>query len=143
LYEGGESLRLQGPEIRRGENGVLRLLRYIGMLNVPYEVDDRDQEFFFDSRWVRVNHGGIFVPSVELGDRVEEGTVLGTVFDPLGGERAVVKSPVAGRVIGMALAQVVIPGFAAFHIGDEQALQPAPPPPGQSPLEVADLEHTE
>ncbi len=143
LYEGGESLRLQGPEIQRGENGVLRLLRYIGMLNVPYEIDDRDQEFFFDSQWVRVNHGGIFVPAVELGDRVEVETVLATVFDPLGGERAVIRSPVAGRVIGMAMAQVVIPGFAAFHIGDQQAPQPDPAAPGETPPEVADLEHTE
>lgn len=140
LYEGGESLRLQGPEIQRGENGVLRLLRYIGMLNVPYEFDERDQEFFFDSSWVRVNHGGIFVPAVELGDRVEVDTVLATVFDPLGGERAVVRAPVAGRVIGMAMPQVVIPGFAAFHLGDRNAPRP---PPGATLPEVADLEHTE
>jgi len=26
-------------------------------------------------------------------------------------------SPFSGRIIGMALSQVVIPGFAAFHIG--------------------------
>lgn len=140
LYEGGESLRLQGPEIQRGVNGVLRLLRYIGMLNVPYEFEERDQEFFFDSTWVRVNHGGIFVPSVELGDRVEVDTVLATVFDPLGGERAVVRAPVAGRVIGMAMPQVVIPGFAAFHLGDRNAPRP---PPGATLPEVADLEHTE
>ncbi|MDG2304828.1 MAG: succinylglutamate desuccinylase/aspartoacylase family protein [Candidatus Binatia bacterium] len=143
LYEGGESLRLQGPEIQRGENGVLRLLRYIGMLNVPYEVEEREQEFFFDSNWVRVNHGGIFVPSVELGDRVEVDAALATVFDPLGGERAVVRAPIAGRVIGMAMAQVVIPGFAAFHIGDERAPQPEPAGPGDPRPEVADLEHTE
>lgn len=143
LYEGGESLRLEGPEIQRGENGVMRLLRYIGMLNVPYEVDERDQEFFFDSQWVRVNHGGIFVPAVELGDPVEVDSVLATVFDPLGGERAVVRAPVAGRVIGMAMPQVVIPGFAAFHIGDRRAPQPEEAAPGETPPEVADLEHTE
>lgn len=143
LYEGGESLRLEGPEIQRGENGVMRLLRYIGMLNVPYEVEDRDQEFFFDSRWVRVNHGGIFVPAVALGDQVEADTLLATVFDPLGGERAVVRAPVAGRVIGMAMPQVVIPGFAAFHIGDRRAPKPDPAAPGEILPEVADFEHTE
>lgn len=143
LYEGGEALRLEGPEIQRGENGVMRLLRYIGMLNVPYEIEERDQEFFFDSRWVRVNHGGIFVPAVQLGDLVEVDSVLATVFDPLGGERAVVRAPVAGRVIGMAMPQVVIPGFAAFHLGDRTAPKPEPAAPGESLPEVADLEHTE
>ncbi|MCK5190898.1 MAG: hypothetical protein KAR12_12665, partial [Methylococcales bacterium] len=31
--------------------------------------------------------------------------------------RSKLKSPYKGRVIGMALNQVVMPGFAAFHIG--------------------------
>ena len=143
LYEGGEALRIQGPEIRRAENGVLHLLHYIGMLNTPHEVTSTEQEYFFGAHWVRVNHGGIFVPSVSLGDHVPSGAPLATVFDPLGGERAVVRAPVAGRVIGMALPQVVLPGFAAFHIGDQNAPEPEPAPPGQVLPEVADFEHTE
>jgi hypothetical protein len=43
--------------------------------------------------------------------------VLGAVTDPISSERAIVRSPYDGRVLGMALNQVVIPGFAAFHIG--------------------------
>jgi hypothetical protein len=39
------------------------------------------------------------------------------VTDPISNERTIVFSPYEGRLIGMALNQVVIPGFAAFHIG--------------------------
>ena len=37
--------------------------------------------------------------------------------DPISSQRTIVRSPYDGRVIGMALNQVVIPGFAAFHVG--------------------------
>jgi hypothetical protein len=43
--------------------------------------------------------------------------VLGAVTDPISSERTSILSPYDGRVLGMALNQVVIPGFAAFHIG--------------------------
>jgi predicted deacylase len=54
-----------------------------------------------------------------LGDTVEVGEVLGTVTDPLTNERGTVIATIQGRIIGMAVPQVVIPGFAAFHIGVE------------------------
>jgi len=54
---------------------------------------------------------------VRLGAKVKEGDVLGTVTNPLSNEVMQVRSPFDGRVIGMALNQFVLPGFAAFHIG--------------------------
>jgi hypothetical protein len=45
------------------------------------------------------------------------GDELGSVTDPISNERSIVRSPHDGRVLGMALNQVVIPGFAAYHIG--------------------------
>lgn len=37
--------------------------------------------------------------------------------DPVSNERSRLIAPVSGRILGMAVSQVVIPGFAAFHIG--------------------------
>jgi hypothetical protein len=48
------------------------------------------------------------------------GDPLGTVTDPVTNERSTVIAPFRGRIIGMAVPQVVIPGFAAFHIGVEE-----------------------
>ena len=74
---------------------------------------------------VRVADGGIFLPARSLGDKVGAGDTLGTVTDPITNERSEIRSPRAGRIIGMALSQVVIPGFAAFHLGDESAPLPS------------------
>jgi hypothetical protein len=66
---------------------------------------------------VRSDQGGILLTSVRLGGKVKEGDILGTVTNPISNEVMQVRSPFDGRVIGMALNQFVLPGFAAFHIG--------------------------
>jgi hypothetical protein len=58
---------------------------------------------------------------VSLGQRVSEGEVLGTITDPITNSRARLEAPVRGRILGMALNQVVIPGFAAYRIGIEKS----------------------
>jgi len=114
-YEAGEPMRFQAEEIERGFEGTRQLLATLGMLGRPARSDG--PEIFYLSRWVRVNDGGIFLTDRELGESVDAGEVLGTVTDPVSNDRSQVIAPVSGRVIGMALSQVVIPGFAAFHIG--------------------------
>ena len=53
--------------------------------------------------------------------------MLGKVTDPISNSRAEIRSPVDGRVIGMALNQSMRPGYAAYHIGirktEEQLLE--------------------
>ncbi len=118
-YEAGEPMRFHGREIDRGVEGLHYLLASLGMTSGAKPDEDADQRLFFRSRWVRVNDGGIFITSSELGDSVEVGDVLGTVTDPISNERTKIIAPTSGRIIGMAFSQVVIPGFAAFHIGIE------------------------
>jgi hypothetical protein len=45
------------------------------------------------------------------------GYLLGTVTYPVTNDRSTLRAPFDGRIIGMALPQVVIPGFATFHLG--------------------------
>jgi hypothetical protein len=130
-YEAGEPMRFQRDEIERGVRGVAGLVRALGMSDAapasadPAAADDpapREPTVFLRSRWVRVDDGGILTTSVGLGERVAEEALLGLVIDPIGGQRAEVRAPFAGLVIGLAQDQLVIPGFAAFHI----ALSPQP-----------------
>ncbi len=116
IYEAGEPMRFQPSEVEQGVRGVLELLARKGMLASGPRRGQR-QEIYYRSRWVRVNDGGILLASVGLGDAVKTGDELGSVTDPISSERTIVRSPYDGRVLGMALNQVVIPGFAAFHIG--------------------------
>jgi hypothetical protein len=56
---------------------------------------------------------------VKLGDRVRVGDELGKVVNPINNQEFPLTSPYNGRIIGMALNQVVMPGYATYHIGME------------------------
>jgi len=88
---------------------------------------------YYESRWVRADQGGILLSSVSLGEKVDPGELLGTVTDPITNVRVEIRSPLAGRVLGMALNQVVLPGFAAYHIGIETSDDGELPPEDSSP----------
>ena len=72
---------------------------------------------FFESRWIRANQGGLLSTAAVLGMDVKRGDVLGTITDPITNERASVVAPFDGRVLGMAVNQLVMPGYATFHLG--------------------------
>lgn len=57
------------------------------------------------------------ISSVEVGERIQEGAVLGSMVNPITNESFDVVSPYSGRVLGMALNQFMLPGYAAFNIG--------------------------
>lgn len=70
-----------------------------------------------DSSWVRTNAGGFLFSEVELGQQVKLGQRLGHVIDPVNNARTEIVAPFPGQVLGKALNQQVLPGYAAFHIG--------------------------
>lgn len=119
-FEAGEPMRFQIQGIEAGVDGTMRLLSALQMLERSVE-PKAPPDFYYRSRWVRVDEGGILLTEVVPGARVAPGDTLGTVTDPISNHRQVVTSPFAGRIVGMALGQVVIPGFAAFHIAIEGA----------------------
>ena len=114
--EAGEPTRFQNKEISRGVEGSRNMLSALGLLDGG-DTGPRQQRIYYRSRWVRVNDGGIFITQRKLGERIGSGDLLGTVTDPVSNERTHLVAPVSGRILGMAVSQVVIPGFAAFHIG--------------------------
>jgi len=80
---------------------------------------------YYRSTWVRATRGGILLADVSLGSTVRPGDLLGTITDPMNNASTKLYSPHAGRIIGMARNQVVMPGFAAFHVGIQTAEAPA------------------
>ena len=118
IYEAGEPYRFQRHEIDRGVEGVENVMAYLDMIDRE-EQEVPDARVYEKSRWVRAARGkaGFFFPSAELGDFVNKGDTLGAVIDPLTDESFDVISSVAGEVIGMAVAQPVLSGYALFHLG--------------------------
>lgn len=115
-FELGEPQTLQPEHVDFGVLAVDTLIDKLGMMD-RFRLWSEKQPVFYASRWVRSDQGGILITAVKLGATVKEGDVLGTVTNPLSNEVIQVRSPFIGRVLGMALSQFVLPGFAAFHIG--------------------------
>jgi predicted deacylase len=115
-FELGAPIRLQPKEIEHGVKAMETLLNQLGMVE-RFRVRRQPQPIYYDSRWVRAGAGGFLFADVALGDQVSAGQRLGRIVDPITHEEYLLQSPFAGRVLGMALNQVVMPGFAAFHIG--------------------------
>ncbi len=117
-FELGAPVRLEPVEIEHGVTAIETLMNAMGMTQRVRQWREK-QPIYYESRWVRVPRPGMLFSDVRLGDRVRLGQRLGRVINPLNDEVSELVSPVRGRVIGMALNQVVMPGYAAFHVGEE------------------------
>lgn len=139
-FEAGAPTRLEPTEIAQAVAAIERLMQQSGMREDPEAAEDaalvpdpaaigvahpEPAPIFLDSRWVRANSGGLLISDVTLGQRVQSGQRLGRVIDPLSNVERYILAPVAGRVIGMAQNQAVLPGYAAFHLGTETSEQQA------------------
>jgi hypothetical protein len=123
LYEAGEPGVIDADEIGRGVAGIRTLLAALEMRDGE-TTHTAEQRLYGETQWVRADASGIYVPTVRPGDSIATGQPIATITDPFSKQRASVVAPTSGRVLGMALGQVVIPGFALFHLGIEA---PAPP----------------
>ncbi len=153
-FEAGAPARLEPSEIAEAVAAIERLMLHFEMVKAP-ETEGallipapevlqalEPAPMFLDSRWVRANSGGLLISEVVLGQQVKAGERLGRVIDPVRNVERYIRSPVAGRVIGMAQNQAVLPGYAAFHLGtatseqqavEEAALPQAPEPVAEDP----------
>ena len=114
--EAGGPSELELAEVKHGVKGIKTLLETLDMVKKRRRWSD-PEPVYYRSSWVRADNGGILLADVSLGTSVRKGDLLGTITDPMNNARTEVRSPWSGRVIGMARNQVVMPGFAAFHIG--------------------------
>ena len=115
--EAGEPLRLEVGVVERGVRGLRDLLGHLGMIPSRTVFDRRRQPVYYRSTWVRAEHGGILLAKADLGDRVRAGDRLGSIIDPITNGMSPVLSTSDGTVLGLAVNQFVMPGFALFRIG--------------------------
>jgi len=116
--EAGGPSQLELAEVKHGVKGVETLLTALGMTRRTRLWGD-PEPVYYRSSWVRADNGGILLSDVSLGSTVRKGDLLGSITDPMSNARVELRSPYSGRIIGMARNQVVMPGFAAFHVGIE------------------------
>ena len=117
LYEAGEALRFDELSIRVGVQGILAVMRAIGMLPAS-----RRQRALVkpltarSSTWVRAPISGILRTPIGLGRHVSAQYAMGTIGDPFGEDTVTVKAPADGLVIGRLALPLVYQGDALFHL---------------------------
>lgn len=122
--EAGGPSQLELAEVKHGVKGIETLLSTLGMTRRTRFWGD-PEPVYYRSSWVRADNGGILLSNVSLGSSVRKGDLLGSITDPMNNARTELRSPYSGRIIGLARNQVVMPGFAAFHVGIQTDPVPA------------------
>ncbi|MFA0811337.1 succinylglutamate desuccinylase/aspartoacylase family protein [Microbulbifer epialgicus] len=114
--EAGAPMVLDERSVSHSVKGIRTLLNQLGMVS-KFRLWGDPEPVYYNSTWQRSSTGGIIFSEVQLGEFVRKGDLLGTVTNPITNVRTEIRSEHNGRVLGMALDQVVQPGFAAYHIG--------------------------
>ena len=135
--EAGAPNNLQKGAVEDGVSSILSAMSSLGL--APQKFWRRNEEpVFYQSTWIRARQGGILFSKVELGDSVKKDSVLGLLSDPITNKTTEIITPIEGRVIGMALNQVMYPGFAAYHIGLKSSAVEAAQPQELIPEDIID-----
>ncbi|WP_235898625.1 succinylglutamate desuccinylase/aspartoacylase family protein [Parahaliea maris] len=125
--EAGAPMVLSEDNVAHSVKGVRTLLNHLDMLS-KFRLWGDPEPIYYNSTWQRAPEGGIVFSKVLLGQTVRKGDLLGTVTNPITNVRTEIRSSYNGRIIGMALNQVVQPGFATHHIGIEAPEEQISPP---------------
>ena len=152
--EAGGPHQLDESAVDAGVKSLETLLQNLGIQDGK-RFWSSPQPVFYQSDWVRADQGGILMSTVKLGDKVREGQVLGSVIDPVSNTGSAILAPFNGRILGMAVNQVVQTGFATHHVGVETAAEKVqeeaieqdlsvkePTPPGDCVADITDTGNT-
>ncbi|CAN5649386.1 succinylglutamate desuccinylase/aspartoacylase family protein [soil metagenome] len=117
VYEGGEARRFNRHAIEVGTQGVLRVLRALGMRGGgqgPASVSRESRS----TRWVRAGRSGLVRLDVEPGSDVEKGQAIGVIKDAFGDRTLRVRASASGVIIGQTRQPNVNRGDALVHIAE-------------------------
>lgn len=117
VYEAGEALRFAELAIRPGVQGIVNVMRALGMLPASRRRRAGAEPFVArSSAWVRAPESGMFRGTKPLGARVQRGESIGKITDPFGDAEITVTADHPGLVIGRTQLPIVHQGDALFHV---------------------------
>jgi len=118
--EFGESTTVQPPYVEYAVAALRTALGNLGVIEQP-TASQVPQPVYEKPYWIRTERGGIFLSRKRLGDAVQGGEVVGVIANPLTDQQTEIVASGAGRILGLASEQFVLPGYGVFHIGREAA----------------------
>lgn len=115
VYEAGEPMKFQQPLIAKGFQGVVNVMRELGMTD-GHTKRMNHQIVVKNHRWVRARNGGILAFDVQPGAIVPKGRVVAHIMRPFGTTVKKLRAPFTGLVVGVTTIPMVLPGSAICHI---------------------------
>jgi len=126
LFEAGEGLRFDEFSVRSGVAGILRVLRYKGMVaGKGIAKVKATPQFCRSSKWLRAPTGGLLRTFRADGDLVREGELMASVSDPFGETDDDIVAPFDGIIVGRAVLPIVNEGDAVFHLARVKSVERA------------------
>ena len=119
VFEGGESVRLDGLSIENGLKGMRRVMSALHMTDEK-QIGTQKSIYIPKSSWIRASQSGMFIWSKSSGSKVVKGEPLGVINDPFGTKSVTVLSKYNGYIIGHNNGSVVNQGDALYNIGLEK-----------------------
>lgn len=119
VFEGGESVRLDGQAINTGLNGMKRVFAHLDMMHKESSGSDTKSLIIKKTSWLRAPYSGIFIWSKKSGNYIKKGEPIGVLKDAFGNKSITISASREGYIIGHSNASVVNQGDALFHIGYE------------------------
>ncbi len=120
LFEAGEALRFDESSIKTGVDGILRVMKQIGMIKSDQKHRITKTFIAQSSSWLRAPKSGINIPKIKLGSFVKKGDVISEITNPFGDRKTIIKAHESGIIIGISLLPLVNKGDALFHIATEK-----------------------
>ena len=120
LYEAGEILRFDENAIETGLNGILNVMKKIGMINQAPKNEEQKIFVALSSSWLRASQSGVFIAEIKLGDMVQKGQIIGSISNPFGDNKIEIRASEDGMVIGLTMMPLVNKGDALLHIASQK-----------------------
>jgi predicted deacylase len=117
LLEAGSQGRRDEEDVLFHYDAVINLMKHVGMLPGDPPAPRKTVRFLDDFIAVSAGKEGIFYPSVNPNDLVEEGQVLGEIRDFTGELLEEVASPATGVILGTITAASTYEGSTLFGLG--------------------------
>lgn len=119
VFEAGESMRFDDYAITEGMQGILNVLKHLGMTSdKKLAYVERSETIHLNSRrWLRAPTAGMFIPKVVNGSEIKKGQEMGMITDTYAKHAKRIKAPFDGYVICINHQAVVNQGEALFHVG--------------------------
>jgi len=93
IAEAGSEGRVDKEDIEFHRTGMLNVLQWLGMLPKEDTPHTAEREEVLGETKLLANHGGFFVPMVRVGDRIDDGAVVGVIKDLEGTVTESIASP--------------------------------------------------